>query len=232
MKIPAKVVWREYMESLAVAVAIALILRLLVLTAYKIPTGSMQPTLKPGDFVFAARMTFGFPIPFSGGERLAARLPKRGDVVVFRLPGSDPVLYVKRVIGLPGDKVELRQNALILNDEEARYQAASEAAIADMPDHESYKLVQEELKGSSRVVALRTGDQNHSFGPVIVPPGHVFVLGDNRDSSDDSRYWGPVPAVNLEGRVWLVWLSLDWSQRWADDRMPSVRWPRLLHGVQ
>lgn len=222
---------REYTESLLVAVILALILRFFVISAYKIPTGSMAPTLKIGDFIFAYKLPYGIPLPFSNGEKIAQKLPERGDVVVFRYPGNETVNYVKRVVGLPGDKIEIKNKKLIINDRESEYVVVSDEVIADLPGHEYYSPFKENFFSSSHLVLKSRADETEFFGPVVVPPGQIFVLGDNRDSSDDSRYWGTVPVQNLEGRVILVWMSFDWLERWADERYPSIRWERVFKVV-
>lgn len=231
-RIPVKILIREYTESLLVAVALALILRFFVISAYKIPTSSMVPTLKVGDFIFAYKLPYGVPIPFSGGARWGAEMPSRGDVVVFRYPGSGNVNYVKRVVGLPGDRIAIRGKKLFVNEKRADYQPVSNDVIQDLPGQEYYSAFEERLEGSTHLVIKNRSDESDSFGPIVVPPGHIFVLGDNRDSSDDSRYWGSVPVKNLEGRVVLIWMSFDWLNRWGDERYPSVRWSRVLSAVR
>ena len=184
-KTPVKILIREYSESLIVAVLLALVLRFFVISAYKIPTGSMIPTLKVGDLIFAYRLPYGFPIPFSGGDRWSAKLPERGDVVVFRYPGNETVNYVKRVVGLPGDRIQIRNKHLFVNDEEAGYKALPSDSIKDLPGGEDYEVFEEKLATSTHSVILNRADETDFFGPVVVPPGHFFVLGDNRASSDD-----------------------------------------------
>jgi signal peptidase I len=231
-KSPGKFIVREYTEALIVAVALAFVLRFFVISAYKIPTGSMVPTLKVGDFIFAYKLPYGVPIPFSGGERMGMRLPDRGDVVVFRYPGNESVNYVKRVVGLPGDRIAIKNKKLFINEVEAQYQPEPKELIGDVPGHEDYSVFEESFDGSSHLMMKNAADEAGFFGPVVVPPNHIFVLGDNRDSSDDSRYWGTVPVKNLEGRVLMVWMSFDWLNRWAGDRYPSVRWSRVFQSVR
>lgn len=230
--VPVRILVREYTESLLVAVLVALVLRFFVISAYKIPTGSMVPTLKIGDFIFAYKLPYGIPIPFSGGERWGPTLPKRGDVVVFRYPGNESVNYVKRVVGLPGDRIAIKNKKLFINEIEADYIAQPEDVIQDLPGKEYYAAFQETIGASSHLVIRNRADETDFFGPVVVPPGHIFMLGDNRDSSDDSRYWGAVPLRNLEGRVVVVWMSFDWLHRWGDERYPSVRWDRVFKAVR
>lgn len=231
-KISAKFVLREYVESLLVAISVALILRFFVVSAYKIPTGSMTPTLKAGDFVLVYKLPYGVPVPFVPSQRLGARLPKRGDVVVFRYPQNEAVNYIKRVVGLPGERIEIKQKKLFINEVESTYDVLGTELINDLPGHEYYRVLKEKFHGSTHLVMNREDNEAGFFGPIVVPPGHVFVLGDNRDSSDDSRYWGTVPVKNVDGRVILVWLSLNWLDRWGDDRFPSVRWQRVVQLVQ
>lgn len=233
---------REYTESLVVAILLALVLRFFVISAYKIPTGSMLPTLKVGDFIFAYKLPYGFPIPFSGGERLAPSLPKRGDVVVFRYPGNETINYVKRVVGLPGDRIAIKNKKLLINDVESAYRPLPESVIHDVPNSDYYSAYNEsfEVAATQDPDSPETGhtimnnhaDQADFFGPVVVPPGQLFVLGDNRDSSDDSRYWGTVPLKSLEGRVIMVWLSLDWMNPWGGERFPALRWDRVFKKVE
>lgn len=230
--IPLRILVREYTEGLLVAVLIAIFLRVFVISAYKIPTGSMVPTLKVGDFIFAYKLPYGVPMPFTGGERWGFRIPSRGDVVVFRYPGNETVNYVKRVVGLPGDRITIKNKRLFVNEIAADYRPLSDEVINDLPGKEYYQAFQETIYGSTHVVIRSRSDEADFFGPVVVPPGHIFVLGDNRDSSDDSRYWGSVPVKNLEGRVVMIWMSFDWLNRWGDDHYPSVRWSRVFQAVR
>ncbi len=230
-KAPATIVLREYVESLLVAVIVAVFLRVFVVSAYKIPTSSMMPTLMAGDFIFAYKLPYGVPVPFSA-EKIGVELPKRGDVVVFRLPGNESVNYVKRVVGLPGERIEIRNKKLFINDVESQYEPISHEQLGKFPGQEYHVVAQEQFFGSTHFVMTRQDDEAGFYGPVIVKPGHVFVLGDNRDSSDDSRYWGQVPTKNLEGKVLVIWMSLDWLERWASDRIPSIRWERIFKSVE
>ncbi|MCM2282406.1 MAG: signal peptidase I, partial [Bdellovibrionaceae bacterium] len=141
-KVPAKIVLREYLESLIVAVIVALLLRFFVISAYKIPTGSMVPTLMAGDFIFAYKLPYGVPVPFTG-QKLATRPPARGDVVVFRPPGNESVNYIKRVVGLPGERIEIRQKKLFINDRESTYEALGETHIRELPGHEYFIVYNE-----------------------------------------------------------------------------------------
>jgi signal peptidase I len=221
---------REYFESILVAVIIALIVRTFIVSAYRIPTGSMAPTLKIGDFVFAYRLPFGITIPLTH-HKFGMRAPERGQVVVFRYPGNESVSYVKRVVGLPGDRILIRNKKLFINGKPADYQPLASDLIADQPGHEYYNVLRESFDGKARTVMMANTDEASFFGPEVVPPGKVFVLGDNRDSSDDSRYWGVVPLENIQGRVFMVWLSLDWLNSYPEGKIPRIRWDRVFSRI-
>ncbi|MBV2169590.1 MAG: signal peptidase I [Bdellovibrio sp.] len=218
--------WREYLTTLILAVLCALFVRNYLVTAYKVPTGSMQPTLKPGDFIFSSRISYGFPVPFAK-DKWASSLPERGDLVVFTYPNQPTTTYVKRVIGLPGDRVQIINGRLILNEEPMRYEKVLENQ-QDNPNPEMFDIYQEVSGENHWRVIFQKQSEDKDFGPLVVPPGEVFLLGDNRDASDDSRYWGTVPMTQVVGRVVLIWLSLDWQKKWGGDRYPSVRWDRVF----
>jgi signal peptidase I len=226
---------REYVESLIVAIIIALVLRTFVVAAYKIPTASMAPTLKVGDCIFAWKLPYGLRIPFLDIQVLKPRMPQRGDVVVFRYPDDETLSFIKRVVGIPGDKIEIRQKRLIINDKLVAYGPARAEDVKDLPLQELYIVQSEVLDGKSHSVMYRRGEDEDSFGPQVVPEGRFFVLGDNRDSSDDSRFWGTkgmVPIENLEGRAVLIWASFDWEKRLKNIGLPKVRTERLLSVIR
>jgi signal peptidase I len=223
-----RVLW-EYFESLLIAVFIAVLLRAFVISAYKIPTASMAPTLMPGDFVFCYKLPFGFRVPFIKNKVGGQRLPVRGEVVVFRFPIDEEINFIKRVVGLPGDRIEIKGRKLYINEIEAKYEPVSMDLDDEIKGKEYYDFVGESIGDGYRVLMYRKGESEEDFGPKIVPPGHVFVLGDNRDTSDDSRSWGFVPVEKLEGRVWLIWLSLKWNR---NRDFPGIRWERLFSSVK
>jgi signal peptidase I len=226
------VVYREFLESLFVAIIIALILRTFVVAAYKIPTGSMIPTLKVGDCIFAWKLPFGVHIPFTKLMLFKSKVPQRGDVVVFKFPEDESVSYVKRVVGIPGDKIEIRQKRVFINDKMATYTPSTpedQKQIQDLPARELYIVEKETIGDRSHFVTFRRGEDDDSYGPIVVPDGRLFVLGDNRDASDDSRsHWGMVPLENLEGEPVFIWLSLNWDKRFHDTSLPSIRTERLF----
>lgn len=223
----ARALVREYMESLAIAIVLALIIRFFVFTAYKIPTASMFPTLQVGDFVFAYKLPYGFRFPFIEDKWFASKTPDRGDVVVFRYSNSEGVSFIKRVVGVPGDRIEIRKKRLLINSELAQY---SQDPHVQTSEGNPFLILNESILGSQRSVMISTADSRESFGPEVVPPGFVFVMGDNRDSSDDSRYWGMIPLKNIDGKILTIWLSLDWQSQPGE--IPQIRWNRLLATVR
>lgn len=209
-------IFREYFESLLIAILLALVIRSFVLTAYKIPTSSMLPTLKVGDFVFAYKLPFGLEIPFSDRKWVTGQMPKRGEIVVFRHPMDRTASFIKRVVGLPGDRVEIREGKLFVN----QIEVGREPLLKVDPEHPKLSLFVEKIEGRAHLVSGEAED----FPPTLVPPGAVFVMGDQRQESEDSRSFGPVPLENLEGRIVLIWMSLKWNE----SNESEVRWDRVF----
>jgi signal peptidase I len=187
-----KSVLREYVEAIVIAVILALFIRTFVVQAFKIPSGSMKPTLLVGDHILVNKFIYGIKIPFTDKTIINLGKPKREDVVVFKYPLDTKKDYIKRVIGLPGDKIELANKQLHINGK-----------VIDDP-HASYSVY-----GNLR-----------NFGPITVPAHHLFVMGDNRDESSDSRVWGFVPYAYLKGKAFLIY----WS--WDREHF-GVRWSRI-----
>lgn len=208
---------REYSESIGIAVAIALLLRAFVVEAFQIPSGSMIPTLEVGDHIFVAKFSYGLSIPFTDQKIFEYSSPKRGDVIVFKFPQDHSTDYIKRVVGLPGDRLELRQNELFINDrpmprEHGGIYRYSEGGHGLAEEHES-DLWFETLDDKRHEDIQELNRPPASFGPITVPEGNVFVMGDNRDNSSDSRVWGPVKHDLIKGRALIVW----WSRANIDD---------------
>ncbi len=219
--------WKELAFIFILAVLSAIFVRTYFLAPYRVPTGSMQPALKPGDFIFVSQVAYGFPT--GGGDKIAERPPRRGDLVTYYYASQPDTAYVKRVIALPGDRVEIKNNRLIINGIRLSYTPLENGG--DNPNPELFELFTESFDNLSWPVIFNKTENQKSLGPLVVPPGEVFLLGDNRDASDDSRYWGTVPIGQIFGKVSLIWLSLDWQKKWAGHRFPSVRWERLFSRV-
>jgi signal peptidase I len=185
-----------------------------------VPSGSMKPTILEGDRVYVNKLAYDLKVPFTTRHLLQWANPNRGDIVVFYSPYDEKRL-VKRVIGLPGDVVELRNDNLILNGQPVSYQAFEGESLADLSSTEraSHIFATEQLPGRNHAVAAWPGvAARRDFGPVKVPPGHYFMMGDNRDDSFDSRYYGPVERRRIVGRATMAVLSFDrahyWLPRW------------------
>jgi signal peptidase I len=202
---------REYSESIGIAVAIALLLRAFVVEAFQIPSGSMIPTLEVGDHIFVAKFSYGLGIPFTNKKVFEYSSPRRGDVIVFKYPLDPSTDYIKRVVGLPGDRLELRQNELFINNRPMPREYAGEyqysEAGREYADERRCDLWQETLDGKRHAEIQERGRMPANAGPYTVPDGNVFVMGDNRDNSSDSRVWGTVKHDLIKGKALIVWWS-------------------------
>jgi signal peptidase I len=221
-----KPAWRESLEQILVAVLIALVLRSFVLEAFKIPSGSMIPTLAIGDQIFVNKWVYGLRVPFTSIRIVDFAPPKRGDVVVFIFPNEPHDDFIKRVIGVPGDVIEVRKGVVYVNNEELPREEMGQLDAWDRETSTSVWSQQhsiaytEHLNGKAYTV-LQDPTQGrpttYNFAPTVVSPGHLFVMGDNRDHSWDSRGWGQVPLQNVLGRAMFVW----WS--WGKDGLDFKR---------
>jgi signal peptidase I len=194
-----KSTFREYAEAIGMALLLALFIRTFIVQAFKIPSGSMIPTLEIGDHILVNKLAYGVRIPFWENYLVEFQKPRRGDVIVFIFPEDRSKDFIKRVIAVGGETVEIRQKKVYVDGK----------AIADT--HAYFK--DGELAGE-----IQAGQNN--FGPRTVPENHIFVMGDNRDSSHDSRFWGFVSMDEVRGKAFLIYWSWDGSDRW-------VRWERL-----
>ena len=219
-----KPAWRESLESIGIAVLVALLLRSFVVEAFEIPSGSMIPTLAVGDQIFVNKMVYGVRVPFTTTRLVDFSVPERGDVIVFVCPLPPNEDYIKRVIGLPGETVEVRDSVVYINGKPLVRELVKRGRYLDRNSetghwYEFDALAYRERIGDESHVVLH--DERHpvpDYGPAIVPEGHVFMMGDNRDHSYDSRAWGPVPLSNVLGRSLFVWFS------WGDGGM---NWDRI-----
>jgi len=202
-----KSVFREYFESLVMAVGLALFVRTFVFQAFKIPTGSMEPNLLVGDHLIVNKAVFS---PSATGlERaiMPRRDIKRGEVVVFKFPKDPSRDFIKRVIGLPGDQIELRRKKVYVNGQ----------ALDEPYAHFIAPLSPESDRRSS--------DLREEYGPVTVPSGQYFVMGDNRDNSEDSRFWGFLPASYVKGKALFIYFSVG-------NTVSDIQFGRLLNKVR
>jgi signal peptidase I len=233
----------EYFKSIAGALAIYLVLRAFLVEAYRIPSGSMIPTLLVGDWLFVNKAIYGAHVPFSNASLPAYRNPKRGDVVVFVSPyqadeaarGADPTpTLVKRLVGTQGDTLFMRSGILYVNGIAQRqgYGAAVDPVMGAAVDQLFDWQKTAGLK-SSRFGAAPAQPAHDNWGPLVVPPRHLFMMGDSRYNSKDSRYWGFVPRENVRGKPLFVYYSYN-----ADDSdrplpmLTDIRWSRIGHWIK
>jgi len=199
----------EICRSFFPVIAVVLLLRSFVAEPFRIPSGSMIPTLLIGDFILVNKFSYGLRDPVFHHKFLDTGEPKRGDIAVFRYPNDPRVDYIKRIIGLPGDHISYREKILYINGE----------PMAQTPDGvftasglaPTYRL-EENLSGVEHAIIInpnRRGEPVDHVEDFIVPEGQYYAMGDNRDGSADSRYWGTVPEGNLVGRAFLIWMSWD-----------------------
>jgi signal peptidase I len=193
---------REWVQSIVIAVIIALLIRTFIVQAFKIPSGSMEPTLLVGDHLLVNKFVYGLQVPFTEKKLFVFRQPERGDIIVFRYPVDGRKDFIKRVVGLPGETIEIRQKKVYINGE---------------PYHNPHAVFRD-----PQVLDQVPRD---NFGPVTVPPDSVFVMGDNRDRSYDSRFWGFVDYGKIRGKAMIIYWS--WNRE-AKRLLDKVRYNRLL----
>jgi signal peptidase I len=191
-RVKKKSVFREYAEAAIIAVILALFIRTFVVQAFKIPSGSMEPTLVVGDHILVNKFIYGVKLPYLRKTIIPIEQPHRNDVIVFIYPMDPSKDFIKRVIGLPGDRIEMLGHSIYINGKLF---------------HDTHGVYTSPVQSTAR------------FGPVTVPKGHLFVMGDNRDHSYDSRFWGFVPLASVKGEAFIVY----WS--WP-------HWKRMFHIIR
>jgi signal peptidase I len=189
---------REYIEAILLAIVIAFFIRTFVIQAYKIPSGSMKPTLLIGDHILVSKFNYGVKLPFIRSTLIPIGTPNRGDIVVFIYPEDRSKDFIKRLIGLPGDTIEIRNKKILLNG---------------LPWSDTHGVYVD------NVIIPGSVQPRDNFGPVKVPEGSIFVMGDNRDESYDSRFWGFVNMKDVLGKALIIYWSWNQENTW-------VRWGR------
>ncbi len=210
----------EYAKAFFPVILIVLLLRSFLVEPFRIPSGSMMPTLLDGDFILVNKFTYGIRLPVLNTKVIEVGSPKRGDVAVFRFPKDPSIDYIKRVIGLPGDVVSYRNKEIYINGE--RMPQTFKGSYVGQGTALSMTgaiLAEEKLGEISHDILIRK-ERPIRHGEFRVPEGHYFVMGDNRDNSNDSRFWGTVPEENLVGRAFFIWMNWD-------DVDNTIRWGRL-----
>ncbi len=215
---PREPVMVEYARSLFPVLLIVLVFRSFLFEPFKIPSGSMIPTLLVGDFIVVNKFAYGIRLPVLNRKIIAIGEPRRGDVVVFRYPVDPAVNFIKRAVGLPGDTIAYRDKQLFINGEKVAETDAgrfgSDAVKCTVPAADA-SLYREQL-GDANHSILRHEHSGGRNGQWVVPEGHYFMMGDNRDRSNDSREWGFVPEENILGRAVGIWLNFDFEKGCAD----------------
>jgi signal peptidase I len=192
----------EYSRSFFPVLLFVLIIRSFVFEPFRIPSGSMMPTLLQGDFIFVSKYSYGLRLPVTETKIFETGSPERGDVVVFRLPSDPTINYIKRVVGLPGDEVVYARHRLMVNGEEVPLEQHPEAT------RENPRFVEQLGDREHEILITRAGNQRGD-GVFVVPEGHYFMMGDNRDNSTDSRFIETIPETHLVGEARRIWLHMD-----------------------
>lgn len=211
----------EYARAFFPILLIVWVLRSFIVQPYRVPTGSLEPTIMPGDFIAAQQFTYGLRLPIFNNKFLSIGEPKRGQIVLFRWPKDLKIVFVKRAIGLPGDHIVYKNKVLYINGKKM-----SQKFLHNTNDLNSYgyrrlvEVKQENLDGVKHQIYIQpVGGETQDYN-IVVPPGEYFMMGDNRDNSDDSRQWGFVPEKDLVGRAFVIWMSWDPLKH-------DVRWNRI-----
>ena len=194
------------LEAIVIAIVLALFIRTFIVQSFFIPSGSMKPTLLPGDYILVNKFIYGVRIPYVGTRLFFHRVPKRGDVIVFIYPKKPSEDFIKRVIGLPGEIVQIINGKIYINNKL-------------LPDPWGY-FSKKEPPGFIEEV--------ENFGPIVVPKNALFVMGDNRNNSEDSRFWGTLPLKNVLGKAFIIYFS--WNSE-AHSLAHKVRWSRIGKGI-
>jgi signal peptidase I len=216
--------FKEWIEPFLIAAVVALFIRQFVVEAFKIPSGSMIPTLDIGDHLLVNKFIYGPRIPFTDTRIFTWKEPQRGDVIVFKYPQNESKDFIKRVVGLPGDKLEIKNGSLFINDQLvpiiAQGNFEKTGPYAGSNYYEKPRLYEEKLGIVKHEIQYLRDQSNYDFGPKLVPAQSVFVMGDNRDNSQDSRFWGFVKYDKILGKALIIYWSWDGDDRW-------VRWERI-----
>jgi len=210
----------DYARSFFPVLIIVILLRSFFVEPYRIPSGSMDPTLTTGDFILVNKYIYGIRSPFTNRLLIEVKQPQRGDVMVFKFPVNPNIKFIKRIIGLPGDIITYEKKRLYINGKEVNKEFLERDEFSLAPGHRvEVKRFMEYLPEKAHLIYERY-TPGREIKEVRVPAGHYFVMGDNRDDSDDSRGWGFVPEENIVGKAFAIWMSWDGGGKW-------IRWHRL-----
>jgi len=213
---PPKGALRDYFETIVICVIFVLFSRAFVFQQSKIPTGSMEETLLIGDYIMVNKFVYASAATSLEKALLPFQDVRRGDVIVFKFPEEPEKDYIKRIIGLPGELLEIIDQQVYINGE---------------PLEEPYKIHRDPRRPRTTGAPSPFAQGRDSFGPEIVPAGHYFAMGDNRDNSRDSRAWGPVPRENIKGRAFLIWWSFEERRGQYLERGPMNQVKHVLEKI-
>lgn len=213
----------EYARSFFPIILLVLVIRSFIAEPFRIPSASMLPTLHIGDFILVNKFSYGIRLPVLNSKIINTGAPERGDVIVFRYPQQPEIDYIKRVVGLPGDKIGYFDKTLYVNGKAVEQQTADDIDVKNNQLSASSSVFYEMLNEDKHLIAIES-NRPSAEGEMTVPAGHYFVMGDNRDNSNDSRVWGPVPESHLVGKAFMIWMSWDWEAG-------GIVWSRLGQGI-
>lgn len=234
----------DTIKTIVYAILLAMLIRSLLMEPFRIPSGSMYPTLEVGDYLFVTKYSYGYSrhsFPFSLAPikgRIFSREPKRGDIIVFKYPKDNRTDYIKRVVGLPGDTIQVSHGRLYINDQLVERESIGDYVLKEFVVRpETYHEYVETLPGGVKHRILEMSDYENKVdntSKLTVPAGHYFVMGDNRDRSDDSRvHVGFVPEENLVGKARFLFFSHSdkgkWYKPWTWPR--AIRWKKIFNGL-
>lgn len=215
----------EYSRAFFPVLLLVFCIRSFLFQPYRVPTGSLEPTVMPGDFIFVNQYHYGVRFPIWDKKLFSVGTPARGQIALFYYPVDHAFTFVKRVIGLPGDHISYINKVLYINGKKQPQQFLQNVTrLNDFGQLTTYQEYQEDLNGVKHDIFVRSDASSHNFYNVVVPPHEYFMMGDNRDESDDSRFWGFVPDQTFIGHALLIWMSWDANAaHWYD----YIRWNRI-----
>lgn len=220
-----RLLW-EWAKSFQIAIVVFLLVRAFLVEAFKIPSGSMEGTLLVGDFLLVNKLVYGAEVPFTGKRLPAFRGPQRGDVVVFQWPSDPSKNFVKRLVGVPGDTLSMDQGVLVRNGSAVAEGYVRHTDPGTDPSGEDFRWQSDYLVRTAEA-SIAYHPSRNNWGPIVVPQRHYFMLGDNRDNSLDSRYWGFVPDSLVRGRPLIVYYSYQPDSGTHSAWLSRIRWHRL-----
>jgi signal peptidase I len=210
----------EYCRSFFPVLLLVLLIRSFLVQPYKVPSGSLEPTIAPGDFIVVNQFAYGLRLPVLNTKIYNIGEPQRGDIALFRWPKHPDILFIKRVVGVPGDHIVYKNKTLTVNGAVMHQQFIGKSLDEEGEAMLPVEVRSEALGDVRHSIFVRTDVPDDRVSDVVVPEGHYFMMGDNRDGSDDSRDWGFVPEENLVGKALAIWMSWDHNEH-------NIRWNRI-----